>query len=212
MVDVRLTTTSDIPSGAGIDVTIYEDTNNDGTADNSATITLSGGSNETNTASGFDLSKGNDFWLDVEYTAGSGASLTDAQIDKARGIASGITGVVEDESGNVINGATVELINQTDGTVQSTTTNSNGVYEFTGLDEADTYHVVARTQSGGDDFRAEAYPFVEVTSNNVVTAQAVSFSRRQNGIGAKRIENVTNVRTYEAQYYDRRRGGLNKFE
>lgn len=209
MPDLDLRTTATIPSGAGVAVTVLEDVGNTGTFDNEETTVISDGTN-TVTLTTLDGSEGNRYDLYVEFTPGSAASLSSAQIEQAKGGANTIAGVVEDADNNRIQGATIELINQTDGTVQSTTTNSNGFYEFTELAATDTYHVVARYEAGGDDFRAEAYPYVNVTGDNVVTAQAVAMSRRQNGIGAKRIQNVANVRTYEAQAYDRRRGGLHK--
>ena len=46
MADITLTTTAVIPSGTTITITLYEDTNGDGTADNSDTQAIANGTND----------------------------------------------------------------------------------------------------------------------------------------------------------------------
>lgn len=65
MADITLTTTSTL-NGGSVTVTVYEDTTTDGTADNTNSVALSGGTDETNTLSGFDASTGNDYWIEAD--------------------------------------------------------------------------------------------------------------------------------------------------
>lgn len=54
----ELATTTTVPANTSIDVTVDQDTNGDGTADNRRTVSLGGGTDETNALSGFDGSPG----------------------------------------------------------------------------------------------------------------------------------------------------------
>lgn len=66
MANISLTTSATIPSGdQSITVTIYEDTDQDGTAENSASQSIDTGTN-TYTLPGFTGGTGNDYWLDIE--------------------------------------------------------------------------------------------------------------------------------------------------
>lgn len=51
-------------NGETVDVTVYEDTDGDGTAENQASQSISDGSNSY-TLSGFSGNKGSDWWLDI---------------------------------------------------------------------------------------------------------------------------------------------------
>lgn len=62
----ELTLTADVAlNGQSCDVVVYEDTNQDGSAENQDTITLQDGSNQY-TVSGMDGGTGNDYWLDLK--------------------------------------------------------------------------------------------------------------------------------------------------
>lgn len=86
MAKLELTTTATIPSSnQTIDITIYEDADGDGTAENSATQTIDNGTN-TYVLSGFDASSGNDIWFETsngtsDYT--TVADLNTVDITKA---------------------------------------------------------------------------------------------------------------------------------
>lgn len=67
MTDLELTTDATIPSNTSTDVTVYEDTDNDGTAENSATQSIGGGTN-TYTLTGFDGSSGNGIWIEASVS------------------------------------------------------------------------------------------------------------------------------------------------
>lgn len=69
MADINLDTTATIPSGASATVWVYEDTDNDGVADNVAEQAIGNGTN-TYTLSGFDDSSGNDWWVYVQTQPG----------------------------------------------------------------------------------------------------------------------------------------------
>lgn len=69
----------------------------------------------------------------------------------------GITGVAANSSGSAISGATVRLFNQTTGVyIGSTTTNSSGVYSFTGLTAGNLYHAAIEYSSGGVLYNARS--------------------------------------------------------
>lgn len=61
----ELVSTSTVPSNTEIEVTVYQDVNDDGAPDNQETIALNGGSDEINSLSGFD-EKNSDYWFEVE--------------------------------------------------------------------------------------------------------------------------------------------------
>lgn len=69
-----ITLTADVTlNGETIDVTVYEDTDGDGTAENQATQSLSDGNNNY-TLSGFSGNTGSDWWLDVVPDTSSSTS------------------------------------------------------------------------------------------------------------------------------------------
>jgi len=77
----QLVTTSTL-NGGSIDVVVHQDTDTDGTADNSETISLSGGTDETNALDGttFDNTAA-DYWVDVQ-PAVSNPDAVSPTIDK----------------------------------------------------------------------------------------------------------------------------------
>lgn len=83
---IAVTTTTAIPTGASVTLTLYEDVENDGTGpntdalgnayDTAASATLSGGADETTALSGFDGGgTENAYWLRIEF-GGDGADPT----------------------------------------------------------------------------------------------------------------------------------------
>lgn len=80
MATIELTTVANIPSGASLDVTVYEDVDQDGTADNQATQAIDDGTN-TYSLTGFSGGTGSDYWLDQSYS-NSDTSVT-AHLDSA---------------------------------------------------------------------------------------------------------------------------------
>lgn len=68
MADITLNTDVTL-NGQTVDVTVYEDTDGDGTANNSATQSLSDGSNSY-TLSGFSGTTGSDWWLEILFDTG----------------------------------------------------------------------------------------------------------------------------------------------
>lgn len=69
-----------VPTNASGTVTVYEDTNGDGTADNSNSVSLSD-STTTYSLSGFDTSSGNDVWVELSFSNTGGlatAELTES--------------------------------------------------------------------------------------------------------------------------------------
>lgn len=64
----QLTTTSTL-NGGSIDVVVHQDTNQDGTSDNSETVSLTGGTDETNSLSSANFTEdtdGADYWVDPQ--------------------------------------------------------------------------------------------------------------------------------------------------
>lgn len=64
MADITLSTTATIPTNTSVSVTVYEDANGDGTADNTATQSIDDGSNSY-TLSGFNGQLTNDYWVEL---------------------------------------------------------------------------------------------------------------------------------------------------
>jgi hypothetical protein len=72
-----------------------------------------------------------------------------------------ISGTVEDTNGNLIDGATIFIIRESDDTVvDTTTTDSAGEYQVTGLNDTETYHVAAQYDDGSTKYSGESYPAV----------------------------------------------------
>jgi len=72
-----------------------------------------------------------------------------------------ISGKVEDASGNVIQGATVYIVRESDDTIVATeSTDSAGEYVVTGLSDTDTYHVTAQYDDGSTKYAGTSYPAV----------------------------------------------------
>jgi len=208
MAELQLTTTATIPSGASIEVYIIEDT---GSTTNINSQVIDNGSN-VYTVTGFDASSENNIKLDVEFSPGSAGSLDSATVETVETSdvgTTGIAGVVENEADNRIGGATVELIDQTNGDLQATTTtDSNGFYEFTDVNTGDTYHVAVRYTDANGNFQALSYPFITVSGDVVSTAYAQMLSRRANTISATEIESAANTNANTSQAMMRRNGGL----
>lgn len=74
---VELATTAAIPTTETVEITVFEDSNGDGTADNSVTQTIDDGAN-TYTLSGFDTSSGNYVWWAGNWNPANGGNLLDA--------------------------------------------------------------------------------------------------------------------------------------
>jgi hypothetical protein len=77
---VRLTTTATVPSTTSVKITVYEDTDQDDTAENIESVSIADGTNSyiLDTLSG---GTGIDYWIEADYTAGSSANLKSATID-----------------------------------------------------------------------------------------------------------------------------------
>lgn len=73
-----------------------------------------------------------------------------------------IEGIV-DLSGTAQSGVTVRLVNTSSDTyVGETTTDSNGFYQFTGLNKNDEYHVTAEYEDGSNNkYHGESKPFID---------------------------------------------------
>jgi len=123
-----LTTTTTIPAGASVTVTVYEDVGNDDSGpnsvtdpsgathnyENSASVTLSGGTNESNTLTGFDGGGStNAYIVQVELDGdGSDPTLDSPQFDRlsadtgtpstAGSVLSTSSGVIQTDSNGVI--------------------------------------------------------------------------------------------------------------
>lgn len=78
---LELTTTATVPAGATLDITVKEDVDGDGTAENSETQSIDDGTN-TYTLDGFDGSPNNDSWLVIEE--GNTDKTTAASLDSAQ--------------------------------------------------------------------------------------------------------------------------------
>lgn len=68
--EIELTTTSTIPTDTGIDIRINEDTNGNGTANNTQSETLSGGTDEITEYAALSGSEGdgNTYWLEISLS------------------------------------------------------------------------------------------------------------------------------------------------
>ena len=72
-----------------------------------------------------------------------------------------ISGTVEDEAGNVIDGATVYLVRESDDTIAGVqTTGAAGTFDFTGLTESETYHVTASYSDGSTYYAGDSAPYI----------------------------------------------------
>lgn len=83
MAEIELTTTASIPANTSLSVTVYEDTDQDGVAENSTSQSIDDGTN-TYVLSGFAGGEGNDYWLTIEPSTSDPTttpSLTEAGID-----------------------------------------------------------------------------------------------------------------------------------
>lgn len=93
----ELSTSATIPSTETVDVTVNEDTNGDGTVDNSQTATITDGSDSVN-LTGFE-GRNSDVWWTAEFNPSSGGDVTDtprvdsASIRLGKAIAASGTGV-----------------------------------------------------------------------------------------------------------------------
>lgn len=67
---------TDTSSSPSIDITVYQSTDGDFNFDNSQTVTLSGGSGEENTLSGFTSSEDALYWAKIDITSGELSNLT----------------------------------------------------------------------------------------------------------------------------------------
>lgn len=65
MSELTVTTDASIPTDSSIVLTVYEDADGDGIAENSETVTIADGSN-TYTVSGFNASSGNEVWVSAD--------------------------------------------------------------------------------------------------------------------------------------------------
>lgn len=78
MTDIVLETDSTVPANATVTVTVYQDTENDGSGantdpngkayDNSASTTLAGGTGETNTLTGFAEDQDGAYWVEIDFS------------------------------------------------------------------------------------------------------------------------------------------------
>lgn len=91
----KLTTTITL-NGESVDATVYEDTDNDGTAENQQTITLSDGSSQT-VINGFSGSTSSDYWIRFDLST-TDSSVTPT-VEKAS-LDVGGSGVDEDQNPN----------------------------------------------------------------------------------------------------------------
>lgn len=171
MVEFTLTTTATLNAGS-LTVTVYEfvDGGTNGSTDaignayqNSVSVALAGGVDETNTLAGFDGSAGNTVWLHVEY--GAPASPTDTSptfssytLDTAS--TATVSGTVTLDS-SALEGAKITVINDTQGAIQGTaTTDVNGAYSVD-CPPGDTVHVLLEYDDGaGTQYNDESQPFV----------------------------------------------------
>lgn len=109
----QLTTTATL-NGNSISITVHEDTNQDGTSDNSETVNISDGTN-TVTLNNLVGGAGNDYWLDITMTSDetSTPTLDSAQLDTDTGADQNpnttwtIFGGLYDTSGNEYEGGGV---------------------------------------------------------------------------------------------------------
>lgn len=94
-------------------------------------------------------------------TVGAGSfPLTGTDADLSLATEGSISRVVT-LAGVPLEGATVFLINDTDGTLEGeTTTDASGVYTFSGLALAKTYHAAAQYESGGTQYHGRSQPFL----------------------------------------------------
>lgn len=159
----ELTTTSSL-NGGSIDVTVFEDTNQDGTADHSQTVSLVGGVGETNSLSGFAGGTNVDYWVEIRESI-STPTATAPTFDSYTVESSVTTATVSgtftyDDIGT--SGATVRGVNDTQGTHQGTaTTDTNGNYSIdfpTG--EEGHFMVEYEDPETGEPVKAESKPFL----------------------------------------------------
>ena len=103
---ITATTTTTIPAGTSITLTLYEDVGNDGTGastdaignsyDNSASATLSGGADETTDLAGFDGGGStNAYWVHLQLDGdGSDPTLDSPTVDSVSVAASQVGSVI----------------------------------------------------------------------------------------------------------------------
>lgn len=98
MADIDLTTTVSVPSGTSITVTVYEDVDGDGSAENTASQAIDDGTN-TYSLSGFDANGGS-YWIEAEFDTNDvtkTAELDSAALLGAGGQVCDLTGLIEDK-------------------------------------------------------------------------------------------------------------------
>ena len=171
MAELTLTTTSTLNDGS-ITVTVYEDVGGDGSGantdalgnayDNSASVSLAGGTDETNTLTGFDGTTGNDYWLQVEY--GALTTVTDATPTfDAYTLASNttVTGPSVTLDGSAIQGAVITIIESDTGDHLGTdTTDTNGDWAID-VPQGSAVHCMCEYEDAdGNRYRDYSKPFI----------------------------------------------------
>lgn len=77
---VEIFTKASVPTSASIDVTVREDTDQDGTIENTESVTIADGV-ELNTLTSLSGGTGNDYDLSVDYASGSAATLETVELE-----------------------------------------------------------------------------------------------------------------------------------
>ena len=88
MADITLTTAAVIPAGTGITVTVYEDTDDDGIANNSASQAIATGTN-VYTLTGFSNTAGAKYSFKADFTSSDSAQAATLQSVQAAQVAGG---------------------------------------------------------------------------------------------------------------------------
>lgn len=155
----ELETTSSL-GGGSIDVIINEDTDQDGIAENTETVSLAGGTDETNTLSNFVGGTDVDYWAEIQPSISSAtatAPTLDSYVVAAR---TTVSGTVTLDDGTALENAFITGYNQTLDIVEDTaTTDASGYYELQ-MSIGDTVHVMMEYDDGSTQYNAESKPFI----------------------------------------------------
>lgn len=150
----------------GIALTVNQDT--DEGSENDELFHLEGGSEEQFIANEFSSVDG-EYYVDIEMASleGDDGTIGDPEVDSVEIFPEGgiLAGIVTDVNDTAVDGVDIIAKNQETEEIHRATTDGDGKYEFSGLEEG-IYHVSARTEDVDGFYNAESKPFIEVFEPN----------------------------------------------
>lgn len=189
-VDTDSTVNTDV---AGIEVQVFQDSDQSGTADLDKLAYPTGGYEEHDLGTHFDGGE-SDVWLEVEMATildQNGNPVAEPRLDLAEIPAPGgvVAGFITDKDGAGVGDADVMVVNQSTDAVTRTTPASDGYYEFSGLPNG-TYHMATRAEDADGKYNAVSYPFINVPRPRDPHPSAILRWKMYQGSGTTLMDSV----------------------